>query len=322
MKLLCFLLFCFGLQLQVVQAASPLRVDAIDPATAAFFAAEKHHHPQTNQTQILNSSKLKSLSASVSGKLELQDRVFFDAPNTVTFFFTDLEDLLNGLMKIQKSKKQQIDLLNLISHGKPGTLLFPKSGQARLSAECADFRSSASNAELGYEQYYGLPDSAYLQEMNQMSHNLGHVGEACSVEVEDFQIAFKKVVGMSQLFTSNAQINVLSCVAGLGPRGQKFSKNLASLLLSHSSSGRLITQIEYGTADWSLPNDSAGFWNYKNDHQLSIDVASYASQQMDSKITQPGRVLITQFQPASKNWTQSISSVMQYLKLDQKLKAN
>lgn len=224
-----------------------------------------------------------------------------NADGSYTIFLSTLDELVANVTALSKRENKKVAVLNVHGHGLPGAMWFPKDAATLRSIECWDWSRAASGSDAdNYNQYYSPVDSGQITQMRQISNNMNlHLG--CTVGLNEWQQAAAKTPEFKGVFAPDAQIHFLSCIVGLGPRGDAFTKGIAQLLLPPG--GRAYTSMNFGLGDWSMPL-GMGFWDMQSEEQVARDADLYSSHKRDSEIAQKGTIRVSSF--ASGSWSSGL----------------
>lgn len=213
-----------------------------------------------------------------------------------TIFFTDLESLMNDIIALKEKTGMNVEVLNLHAHGLPGSMWFPRDASRRESIECMSWRSSATGADVNtYKQYYSPIKKSSIEAIEASSQESSSPSFQCLTGLKDWTLLLNKIPEFKTVFSSDAQVHMLSCVVGLGPLGEKFTTGLAKLLFPEGGTQRVITSIKLGLGDWSM-SQGMGFWYFLNDEQIARDNVDYPIKQQDSLFAQRGDLRVAEFQ--------------------------
>lgn len=221
-------------------------------------------------------------------------QVIENADHSVTIFFSHLDELLRTLVRVSQEKQTPITVLNLEAHGMPGGMWFPKNEAEMRSAACADWVESAEAADdANYNQYYSAISKNDIMTFRRIANmTTGNFG--CVAGKDAFRSVAAQVAGLREAFAPNAQVHLVSCLVGLGARGDQFTKALAEVFLN-GNEGRVMSSFNFGLGDWSMP-DGMGFWDYQNDQQLARDNERYVREKRDASMAQPGTMRVAQIE--------------------------
>ncbi|MGZ3689295.1 MAG: hypothetical protein ACXWP5_00950 [Bdellovibrionota bacterium] len=235
-----------------------------------------------------------------------------NADQSVTIYFSTLEELLTAIhARVQQSGKK-VDVLNVHGHGLPGGMWFPKDADTMNSDECSQWRDSASAQDKdNYDQYYAPVSKFEVLQIRAMSQRPSHYG--CTSGLAEWKEVTGRVSGILNDFTADAQLHFLSCVVGLGPAGEEFTQGIAELLLAHSTKGRAETSVNFGLGDWSMP-EGMGFWDYLSDQQIENDAKTYPEDRKDREVMQKGTIRSVTL--AGGKWGSRLLSNQDFMRLD------
>ena len=213
-----------------------------------------------------------------------------NSENNYTVFYTNLEELLNKMIELSTKTGKKVSILNINAHGLPGGMWFPKDAKTRDSMECGSWRQAANNSDDdNYNQYYSSVSKSELLSFESMSNRPSIPSYQCLTGVNEWKLIVAKVPAFTKIFTSNAQVHMLSCMVGKGTLGANFTKGLATILFPNGGSQRVQTSIKLGLGDWSMP-DGMGFWGYMSDAQLEHDNQVYPVNRRDADMAQLGDI--------------------------------
>ncbi|MGZ3693728.1 MAG: hypothetical protein ACXWQO_05980 [Bdellovibrionota bacterium] len=220
-----------------------------------------------------------------------------NADGSFTVFFSTLDELIASVTAISKSENQKVAVLNVHGHGLPGAMWFPKDEANLRSLECWQWSNAANGAdEDNYNQYYSAVSPDDIRQMRQISNNPS-LRMGCTVGLTEWQQGVAKAPEFKSVFAADAQIHFLSCIVGLGSRGDTFTKGIAALLLPQG--GRAYSSMNFGLGDWSMPN-GMGFWDMQSEEQVNRDNSNYVAHKRDSEIAQKGTIRVASY--VSGNW--------------------
>ncbi len=234
-----------------------------------------------------------------------------NSSESVTIFFDTLEGMLKEMVKVAKERNQKVAVLNINAHGLPGGMWFPATTKLMNSFGCMQWKQAANGSDEGnYKQYYSPVSKSDILQMREYSKSGGNV--PCVTGTSQWKSVVASIDGMKTVFTENARVNLLSCLVGLGPVGDKFSKELGQVLFANTE-GTVKTSINLGLGDWSMP-EGMGFWDYINDEQLEKDNKSYPINKKDREQMQKGSVRIASFE--SGGWSSKVLTDLDFMMLD------
>ena len=299
----------FGAQLKEAQADPPappasaaapaaplgagLVVDATEIGVGKFHRYDNEVHPYPGGAWVGHISPAGDLSGTPI--------VFDDADGAVTIQFSSLEELLRAIVDVSQRKGAKVSVLNIHGHGLPGAMWFPKDEAAKKSAECAEWRrTAAAKDEVNYKQYYTTPSKSSILGIRRMSKYGGSF--ACTTGAPEWTQVVPRVPGLRGFFADDAQIHFQSCVVGLGPVGDRFTKTVAALLLAGKDAG-VQTALSFGLGDWSMP-EGMGFWDYVDDAQLARDARLYDADRNDREVRQNGSIRVAV--NSNGDWTTTV----------------
>lgn len=213
--------------------------------------------------------------------------------STYTIYYTNLEELLNEMVKLSSKTGKKIGILNMNAHGLPGGMWFPKDAKTRDSMECASWRSAARGSdEDNYSQYYSTISKSEIDSFTRMSHASAIPAYNCLTGLNEWTTIAARVPEIKNVFSDNAQIHMHSCLVGLGTLGESFTLGLAKLLFKKGTQ-QVQTSIKFGLGDWSM-EEGMGFWTYESDEQLARDNAQYPIAKRDRDMMQKGDIRVAQ----------------------------
>ncbi len=213
-----------------------------------------------------------------------------NADGSVTIFFSNLDELLNAVTKVSNDEGKKVSVLNLHGHGLPGGMWYPKDAATQASGECSDWRSSANSTDdVNYDKYYS-PVSKFEIEMIRSMSESDSSGFQCTSGLTEWTAAVAAHADFKAVLAPELQVHVLSCVVGLGPVGDTYTKSIAALLVT-GAAGHVTASTNFGLGDWSMP-EGMGFWDYITDEQLDKDNSIYPKNRRDADIAQLGTVRV------------------------------
>ncbi len=208
---------------------------------------------------------------------------------SVSVFFTSLEELFQLSTKAAQIKAQTIDIFNVHGHGLPGAMWYPIDQKARDGIFCGQWRSNAFGSDnVNFDTYYTTISKSEIMSIRRMSQNAKAGGMPCISNSDSWTKVAERNPGFKSVLSDDVQINFLSCVVGLGAAGENFSATVAKLLLK-SAKGKVMTNINFGLGDWSLP-EGMSFWDYISDSQLDDFNRRYPVDHKDRDIMIKGTV--------------------------------
>lgn len=208
---------------------------------------------------------------------------------SVSVFFTSLEELIQLSVKAAVEKGTTIDIFNVHGHGLPGGMWYPIDKSARDGLSCMQWRSNAFGSDsANYSTYYtSIPENEILA-IRRMSNKPKAGGMPCVSNSDSWKTIIQRNPKFISVLSDEVQINFLSCVVGLGVAGENFAATISGLL-QKSSKSKVLTSINFGLGDWSLPEGMA-FWDYLNKEQLDDFNRKYPVQQKDRDFMISGTV--------------------------------
>lgn len=234
---------------------------------------------------------------------------------SVTIFFDTLEGLLKEMVKISKEKNQKVSVFNINAHGLPGGMWFPATEKIMNGFGCLSWKQAAAGSDEGnYKQYYSAVSKEDILQMRQYSKTGGSM--PCVTGATQWKSVVASVPGVDALFEKDARVNLLSCLVGLGPVGDKFTADLAGILFGKNG-GAVRTSINLGLGDWSM-DEGMGFWDYLTDEQLEHDNEVYPVNKKDREIMQKGSVRVASLE--SGDWKTKVLTDLDFMSLDGEFK--
>ncbi|MBN8554671.1 MAG: hypothetical protein J0L93_04430 [Deltaproteobacteria bacterium] len=209
---------------------------------------------------------------------------------SVTIFFSHLEELFQQIQKVSNDKGMKVDVLNINAHGLPGGMWFPKDEATMNSSACGSWAASAQGDDrANYNQYYSPISKSDINQIRFLSRAwYAPVGAPCVTGYKQWDEVAKRNAGIKQIFATDAQIHLFSCVVGLGWAGKTFIEKVAPTILSGEGS-KMAAAMNFGLGDWSMP-EGMGFWDFQNSEQLERDEHLYVTNKRDRDIMQKGEV--------------------------------
>lgn len=213
--------------------------------------------------------------------------------STYTIYYTNLEELLNEMVKLSAKTGKKIGLLNMNAHGLPGGMWFPKDAKTRDSMECGSWRTAARGSdEDNYGQYYSTVSKEEIESFTRMSRAQSIPAFNCLTGLNEWTTIVSRVPAIKASFSEDAQIHMHSCLVGLGTLGENFTLGIAKLLFSKGTQ-QVQTSIKFGLGDWSM-EEGMGFWTYESDEQMERDNAHYPVAKRDRDMMQKGDIRVAQ----------------------------
>lgn len=213
--------------------------------------------------------------------------------STYTVYYTNLEELLIEVVALAKKTGKKVSVININAHGLPGGMWFPKDVKTRESMECASWRTAARGSdEDNYNQYYSTISKEEIADFTRLSQAGSIPSFNCLTGLNEWTAIVARVPEIKNVFTTDAQIHMHSCLVGLGTLGEKFTLGLAKLLFSKGTQ-QVQTSIKFGLGDWSMP-EGMGFWTYMSDDQIERDNANYPINRKDREMAQKGDIRVAQ----------------------------
>jgi hypothetical protein len=237
--------------------------------------------------------------------------VMENADHSITVFFSTLEELLGKVAQISNERNEEVSVLNFNAHGLPGGMWFPVNEGLKNSFECWQWNAAATGSDkANYDQYYSPVSKQDVLKIREFSQSGG--GIPCVTGLNQWKAVLGKMPAVKTAFAKNLRINLLSCVVGLGPVGDKFMTGLGALL-SDSDQVQLRSSLYFGLGDWSMP-EGMGFWDYQTDEQLTHDNSIYGVNRKDREIMQKGKMRVTALVKGS--WQSTVLEEQDFMTLD------
>lgn len=288
----------------VSQARAGLVIHAAEIGIGKFHRYDNSVHPYESG----NAWIPYVLPADADTKTPL---VVENADRSVTVFFSTLEELLTQLAQISQERGEQITVLNFNAHGLPGAMWFPMNDNFKNSFECWQWNAAATGSDkANYDQYYTPVSKKDIMSIRDFSQSGGAV--PCTSGLNQWKSVLGKVTQAKAAFSKNLRLNLLSCVVGLGPVGDKFMTSLGALL-TDSEEVQLRSSLFFGLGDWSMP-EGMGFWDFQSDEQLDHDNSIYGVNRKDREIMQKGKMRITALMKGG--WQSTILEGQDFMTLD------
>ncbi|NQW43991.1 MAG: hypothetical protein HQ462_01140 [Deltaproteobacteria bacterium] len=216
--------------------------------------------------------------------------VMENADHSITVFFSTLEELLTKVAQISQTRGEQISVLNFNAHGLPGGMWFPMNESFKNSVECWQWNAAATGSDkANHDQYYTPVAKQDIMSIREYAQTGG--GVPCVTGYNQWKSILAKVPQLKPTLAKDLKLNILSCVVGLGPVGDKFMTGLGALL-GGTDQVQLRSSLYFGLGDWSMP-EGMGFWDYQTDEQLEHDNSIYGVNRKDREIMQKGKVRVT-----------------------------
>lgn len=278
----------------IALALAALLLGQVSQAGLIIHAAEMgigKFHRYDNKVHKYEDSNIWKDYILADGVDEHKQQVTKNADGSYTIYFTNLEEMLNGAVSISKEVGQKVSILNLEAHGLPGGMWYPKSAAQRDSAECGEWRNAAFGDDLtNYNQYYSAVDMMTISYYRMYARTANHGHQDCVTGLAEWVETIAKIKDFDQLFAPEAEMHFISCIVGLDKAGDAFTKGIAQALFKNST-GKVMTSVNYGLGDWSLP-EGMGFFDFQSKEQLDRDNADYVKNKKDRNIAQKGQVRI------------------------------
>jgi hypothetical protein len=232
-----------------------------------------------------------------------QPAIVENSDGSYSVFFTHLEELLRQVVDITHHTGQKVAVLNIHSHGLPGTTVVPRDAATLASSACDDWRKaySISDAQFVNDAY----SSATVPVMTAIEAvaDLPDIRlSLCASDTIDWQHELDQVPELRHVFVKDAQIHVLACVVGRGVAGEIFSRELARQLFGDSS-GSILTSFKFGLGDWSMPL-GMGFWDIISSQQAQQDLDTMAQQHEVASVAQKGPIRAVKYDGST--WSTTI----------------
>lgn len=266
--------------------ASGLIIHAAEMGIGKFHRKDDQVHPYAET----NAWKSFVLDPSVNPRTQTPV-VVPNRDGSFTIFFSHLQELLKAAVDLSQKSGEKISVLNLNAHGMPGGTWFPKDAAEKNSPACKDWVDAASNSDdQNYKQYYSaIPKTAIMQMRAVSKKTGGHYG--CTVGAPEWAEQIAAVPAIKNVLSNDFQLHFLSCVVGMGPRGDAFAHALAKALLTNPEQ-KIQTSLQYGLGDWSMP-EGMGFWDFQDNAQLRRDNRNYPVNRQDREQMQKGTIRVT-----------------------------
>ena len=217
--------------------------------------------------------------------------VIANPDRSFTVFFSTLDELMQSVVQLSDREHRSVGVLDIHGHGLPGGMWFPKDAATLASSECSDWRQAASGSDQdNYNQYYSPVSVWEIYGIRAMAAGLGG-GSDCTTGLPEWKQQIAKNSRFTSAFEPDAQLHFLSCVVGLGARGEAFTSGVAQAILGSASHGWVETSINFGLGDWSMP-EGMGFWDLQSNAQVDRDNANYSKDHEDREIKQSGSIRI------------------------------
>jgi len=263
--------------------AAGLVINAVEIGTAKF-------HRHDNGLHAYGAQSAWAPFIAPAGDLS-RTPIVFDTANGVTIIFSHLEELLQAVAAISSTRNARVSVFNIHAHGVPGGTCFPKNEKQAESQECSVWKKlSAAPDEDSYELYYFPLDEDDIRALRRLSGGSG--GRNCVTAAQDWIEVVARLPGIQDMFTDDARIRFLSCLVGLGTAGEQFSRTVARLLIAGRRNARVETALNFGLADWSMP-EGMGFWDYIDDAQLERDKKARIPSRRDRAVMRNGTIRLT-----------------------------
>jgi hypothetical protein len=263
------------------QASSGLVIHAAEVGIGKF-------HRYDNGVHVYGNENVWKAFIAPAGTIQ-SPLVVHNADDSYAIFFSTLEELLSSAITLSTQTGQKISVLNINAHGLPGAMWFPKDAAEMQGAGCKDWLKAANAPDqANYDQYYSPVSKTDIMGIRQFSNfpDSPLFKQPCTVGLEAWKEKVAKFAAIKTAFTADAQLHLLSCVVGLGNRGEAYTKGLAALLFT-GDQALVRTSLNFGLGDWSMP-EGMGFWDYLNDAQLEHDNQGYPVNRRDRDMMQKG----------------------------------
>lgn len=270
--------------------SAPVFADSLT-INAAEFGIGKFHR-RDNKEHAYESSNAWAVFILPDGVPTTTAYVKKNGETNYTVFYTSLEELFNKTIELSKQTGLKVGQFNINAHGLPGGMWFPSTIQNRDSFECGSWRAAANNSDDdNYNQYYSTVSKSELLAYDRMAEGPSVPGFQCIAGIKAWETVVGKVPAITGVFTTDAQVHLLSCMVGKGTLGDKYTQGIAKLLFPQGGTQRVMTSIKLGLGDWSMP-DGMGFWAYMSDEQLDRDNERYPIDRKDSEMAQKGDIRV------------------------------
>src|ERR1039457_9629 len=129
---------------------------------------------------------------------------------SVQIIFSNLEELLNSIVKVSKLTGKKVSVFNLGGHGLPGGMWYPKDAATQASSECKDWNDSAqAQDQANYDQYYSAVSKNEIMQLRQFSHITSNILHPdCTTGLDEWKEAVAKVSDIQRVFEDDAQLHV------------------------------------------------------------------------------------------------------------------
>jgi hypothetical protein len=216
-----------------------------------------------------------------------------NADGSYTVFFSTLDEMMSSVVAISQKESKKVSVLNVHGHGLPGAMWFPKDESTLNGWMCGDWREAASGEDVAnYNQYYGPVSVDEIMQIRSVSNN-PNVHMACTTGASEWRDGVAKNPAFKAAISDDAQLHFLSCVVGLGSVGEKFTNDIASIVLPNGA-GHVESSMAFGLGDWSMP-EGMGFWDYQSQAQVDRDNSKYPVNHQDREIAQKGSIRLASF---------------------------
>ncbi|MCC6277812.1 MAG: hypothetical protein IT289_07865 [Oligoflexia bacterium] len=237
-------------------------------------------------------------------------QIYQNQNGSVTIVFAHLEELFRAMIQVSSERKLKVGVLNVHAHGMPGGMWHARDAQELQSMECASWRSTVyAPDKSSYDQYYTPISKGQILEMRRVSQRPAKYG--CVAGLADWQLIANRNPMLKQILTDDVHVNFLSCVVGMGPVGEAFTRGIGQLL--GGSQSMVKSSIKYGLGDWSMP-EGMGFWDYVSDDQLARDNSVYPVNRKDREIAQKGPIRVAHRQ--GDQWIVSVVADQDFMLLN------
>lgn len=281
--ILLSVLFITGSFSSYAQSSSGLVIHAAEIGIGKFHRHDNQVHTYDEDNIWLNYALPEDADLETPLTIENQNQ-------SVTIFFSNLEELLKEVIRVSEEKETPVSVLNINAHGMPGAMWFPVDEKDQKSASCSDWREAAKgNDEDNYDQYYSPIDKSEILSLRLLSKLPSMQFTApCTNGAGDWKSVIKRNPEIKNVFASNAQLHFFSCVVGLGWAGERFTESVAKNLFT-GEGAKVESSMNFGLGDWSMP-EGMGFWDYLDDDQLDHDNELYPVDREDREMMQKGQI--------------------------------
>lgn len=209
-------------------------------------------------------------------------------------FISNLDEALRSMIEISESEQKEIRLINLNGHSGPGKVGLPMDQETMNSELCSHWKEAANSTDdsKNYDQYYSATPKEIIFKITEKSNDLSSYSKpSCSVGVNEWKKMVEKNYLIKNLLSKNAQIHILSCLVGLGKRGEYFANHLAEILFT-TEKQRIFTATKSGLGDWSIKKGMR-FHSYLNDQEYDAFTKKYPVIKKDRPFSQKGDIRVS-----------------------------